>query len=365
MVLGQTQVDVVDRQRSFPATSETTTLPPAQDGAPVTTRMLPSIARGAALAALGVAAVTTAAVHTATAAAPPRAAVQLVVPAGVHTMVVDMAGSSSGNGVLCTVVGGYGGRTIATVPVTPGETLEYNVASSFAGAGPNGNSSDLRRAPYGLADRIVVAGGGGWNVEHAAIDVVSGNCTGQCSGPGIGGDGGAPAGRAGNGLASGCPYPGGHGGGATQDAGGAGGAVCSFGGSGTSGGFGSFGSPGGSGRRLDGRRVRCGRKAQGHGQAQSRREREALHHDTTAVASTSELKAPRAAGELSQGAVHPVPGGGIDIRRVRHEIDTRSTRLRARHHLWFSGGQPGRLSPALAAVAATSSATAPGWSSWR
>ena len=177
-----------------------------------------------------------------------KRASQYVVPAGVHSIVVDMAGSNGGNGVLCTVVGGYGGRTTATIPVTPGEVLEGNVASSFAGAGPSGNSTDLRRSPYTLDDRIMVAGGGGWNSQYAAKDFASGNCTGLRIGPGIGGDGGAPSGLPGNGLPDGCPFPGGHGGGgASQSAGGAGGTVCSFGGSGTPGGFGFFGAPGGSG----------------------------------------------------------------------------------------------------------------------
>lgn len=75
--------------------------------------------------------------------------------------------------------GGLGGYIAATVTVTPGETLRIYVGqqptSAFLGGWPNGGnggsgtnkgrggggSSDVRRAPFALADRLVIAGGGG------------------------------------------------------------------------------------------------------------------------------------------------------------------------------------------------------------
>ena len=120
-----------------------------------------------------------------------------VVAAGVTAVTVDMAGSI-GKGGFCDQVAGFGGRTTATIPVTPGETLQINVAASqFSGV--SGNSSDVRRAPYGLEDRLVVAGGGGWNADHAGQDIL-GNCTGLRTGPGLGGYGGGLVGVAAHGA---------------------------------------------------------------------------------------------------------------------------------------------------------------------
>ena len=133
--------------------------------------------------------------------------------------------------------------------MTPGETLQINVAASqFSGV--SGNSSDVRRAPYGLEDRLVVAGGGGWNADHAGQDIL-GNCTGLRTGPGLGGDGGGLLGVAGHGAPPGCGFPGGEaGGGGTQSFGGGGGAPCGAGGPGPDGAFGFHGLSGGSGTAV-------------------------------------------------------------------------------------------------------------------
>src|SRR3990172_96405 len=48
-----------------------------------------------------------------------------VVPKGVTSITVDMAGGSGGN--VTTAIGGKGGRVQCTVPVTPGETLQIYV----------------------------------------------------------------------------------------------------------------------------------------------------------------------------------------------------------------------------------------------
>ena len=128
-----------------------------------------------------------------------------IVPAGVTSIDVDVyggAGGTSYNGGI----GGAGGRVQSTLVVVPGQTLNlyvggvgqngnntggpvlggYNgggdgnsVFSAFGGGG--GGASDIRFTPYTLADRILVAGGGG----------------------GAGSDGGATNGGAGGGLIGG------------------------------------------------------------------------------------------------------------------------------------------------------------------
>ena len=86
-----------------------------------------------------------------------------VVAAGVTAVTVDMAGSI-GKGGFCDQVAGFGGRTTATIPVTPGETLQINIAASqFSGV--SGNSSDW------YPPRAVRPGGpagrrGRWRVER-------------------------------------------------------------------------------------------------------------------------------------------------------------------------------------------------------
>ena len=124
-----------------------------------------------------------------------------VVPAGVTSLTVDAYGASGGNGAGSpAVAGGLGGRTTATIPVTPGETLKVVVGGagqSWAGsetalggsngggdagdasAGGGGGASDVRQGGAGLPARVVVAGGGG-----------GGGAGGHCDGVGTGGDGG-------------------------------------------------------------------------------------------------------------------------------------------------------------------------------
>jgi hypothetical protein len=168
-----------------------------------------------------------------------------VVPAGVKSATFDVV-AAIGQGGACDRTAGYGGETKATIPVTPGETLQINVGDSYYGEVASGNSSDVRRGAFKLGDRLIVAGGGGYSADLSGTDS-SGNCTGLRGGPGQGGDGGAPAGYAGNGEV-GCTYPGGNGGGGgTHAAGGAGGAICGPGGAGSPGVFGTGGAPGGPG----------------------------------------------------------------------------------------------------------------------
>ncbi len=131
-----------------------------------------------------------------------------VVPPGVTSLTVDAFGASGGSGTGSpAVAGGLGGRTTATISVTPGETLKVVVGGAGqswggvdtalggsngggdagdASAGGGGGASDVRQGGAGLADRVVVAGGGG-----------GGGGGHHCDGFGTGGDGGGDAPTAG------------------------------------------------------------------------------------------------------------------------------------------------------------------------
>jgi hypothetical protein len=151
--------------------------------------------------------------------------------------------------------GGLGGRITATIPVTPGETLDIFVggAGDYGGlyAGYNGGgeggsayscsgicgwggggASDVRQGGDSLADRVVVAGGG----AGAGTDYRTGGYL-------TGGYGGGKVGSAGEGSGGS-----GGGGAGTQSSGGSGGhggkKGCCRGGGGASGALGQGGSGG-------------------------------------------------------------------------------------------------------------------------
>ncbi len=160
-----------------------------------------------------------------------------IVPAGVTAATFDVLADHGKD--WCPHTGGLGGETIATIPVTPGETLQIDVGSAYYGS-PSFNASEVRRGAFALTDRIIVAGGGG-----SAADEAGQNLDGTCatSGPGFGGYGGDPDGANGSGV-TGSGSPGGvGGGGATQTSGGFGGGSVGGG----SGGAGTFGIGGGAG----------------------------------------------------------------------------------------------------------------------
>ena len=107
------------------------------------------------------------------AAAPASAATQTwgtpgsydwVVPAGVTSATFDLfGGSGSGAGAS---IGGKGGETVATIAVTPGETLQINVGvgdpvGQVGGSGFGGEGSDVRQGGTAVANRVLVAGAGG------------------------------------------------------------------------------------------------------------------------------------------------------------------------------------------------------------
>ncbi len=108
------------------------------------------------------------------------------VPVGVTQLEIEVWGAQGGaNWVNNTNFGGY---TKGTLAVTPGEVLQifvggqptttaggYNGGGAGDGAGKGGGGgTDVRRAPYSLNDRIVVAGGGGGAGYWSNLHVVGG-----------------------------------------------------------------------------------------------------------------------------------------------------------------------------------------------
>jgi hypothetical protein len=153
-------------------------------------------------------------------------------------------GSVPGAGLSGLGLGGLGGEVRATLAVRPGEILAINVGGrpigvfgfvggwngggaagfssqvTFDGAG-GGGASDVRRKPFGLSDRLLVAGGGGGGGGAGSGDQVGYAPLGD----GDGGAGGGGAGRNGQpagsgGCAVGPPGFAGQGGGGTSSAGG-------------------------------------------------------------------------------------------------------------------------------------------------
>jgi hypothetical protein len=112
------------------------------------------------------------------------------VPEGVTQLTISAAGAMGGDAEDRT--GGYGGHIDATIDVVPGEVLQVNVGgpgSTFTGSGvggwngggdgdgsgggisgSGGGATDIRRAPYELEGRLVVAGGGGGGAGGAAVE---------------------------------------------------------------------------------------------------------------------------------------------------------------------------------------------------
>ena len=95
------------------------------------------------------------------------------VPDNVDTLTVTLYGAAGGS---YSLPGGQGGVISSTFPVTAGEVLyiytggqgQTGASAGFNGGGvgsnygsSGGGATDIRRSPYGLANRLVVAGGGG------------------------------------------------------------------------------------------------------------------------------------------------------------------------------------------------------------
>lgn len=220
-----------------------------------------------------------------------------VVPPGVTRLRVEAWGAQGGiYDIAQCQTGGFGGYTRSDIAVTPGETLRVYVGGrgsdlfadsgdarfeggfngggdgrtdTVAGSRGGGGASDVRRAPYELTDRLVVAGGGGGAGNFAGVGPSGGAGGGPVAAPGEpspngggGGtlvDGGSPGttdgtpfavatagmfGQGGNGgYTSGTgAYTGGGGGGGWYGGGGGGGGDSAPGGGG--GGGSSYGPPG-------------------------------------------------------------------------------------------------------------------------
>jgi Glycine rich protein len=194
------------------------------------------------------------------------------VPPGVSSLTVAVYGAQGG-GLPEGSTGGLGGHATATLTVSSGQILQVNVggaggpvsspvpnggfnggATGGVGGAPatgagGGGASDVRQAPFELADRLLIGGGGGGSgnanggaggglTGGADSDVESGKGGTQAAG----GDGGASGGTAGSlGLGGAGSSSSGSGG-----AGGGGGLYGGGGGAGFSGGFTGSGG-GGSG----------------------------------------------------------------------------------------------------------------------
>jgi Ca2+-binding RTX toxin-like protein len=142
------------------------------------------------------------------------------VPAGVTQATFDLYGAQGAGIASVDEAGGLGGRATATIPVTPGASIQVNVGGqglnetggfnggggAISGGAGGGGASDIRIGGTALTDRVLVAGGGG----GAGVDF----CTGDGA---AGGGGGGLTGSPG----SGTECEGGvGGGGGTQTAGG-------------------------------------------------------------------------------------------------------------------------------------------------
>ena len=177
--------------------------PSLTEGAEVARRPRPSLVRRAALAVVGLSTLAFAAPASATTETfnHTGAAQTWTVPAGVTSATFDLYGAQGAGLDFPAFAPGLGGRAMATIPVTPGASIEVNVGGQavsrpggFNGGGDGGGdrnpfggggASDIRIGGTDLDDRVLVAGGGG------------GAGGGFCGNLVSGGDGGGESGDAG------------------------------------------------------------------------------------------------------------------------------------------------------------------------
>lgn len=119
-----------------------------------------------------------------------------IVPTGVTQVTIEALGAQGTTGGAGGEAGGMGGRVEATIAVVPGETLRVFVGgqAGFNGGGAGGmgglanpggaggGGSDVRRAPYGLGDRLIVAGGGGGGGGRNGLNLGPGGAGGGLMG---------------------------------------------------------------------------------------------------------------------------------------------------------------------------------------
>jgi hypothetical protein len=137
------------------------------------------------------------------------------VPTGVDSATFTVEGAQGGTNAIGSA-GGRGGKVSAVLPLTPGQVMQVNVGGPGNSAGGlnsgagGGGSSDVRDGLFGLADRLLVAGGGGG----------AGGVSGQTNRRDVGGAGGWGGGGGGT---AGTPHGAGAGDGGTTTTYGAGG----------------------------------------------------------------------------------------------------------------------------------------------
>ena len=177
------------------------------------------------------------------------------VPAGVFSIVVDMEGAEGSRTTNYGNRGGYGGKVVADVAVTPGQTIyvyvggwpgDNNTNGGYNGgnytnaccgyAYGGGGGTDIRIGGTGFANRVLVAGGGGGGGYLCGTDGSRG------------GNGGGLTGEAGY-YCSSTGNTGYTGRGGSQNAGGAAGGTwcCPIAGTLGNGGYGSYRGGGGGG----------------------------------------------------------------------------------------------------------------------
>ena len=149
---------------------------------------------------------------------------QWVVPEGVTSAQFDVFGAGAPNSDGAGRRGGKGGRTLSTVAVTPGSTVNITVGGTpddtcltgqtlpggFNGGGAGGSqstcggfggggASDVRIGGNALANRAVIAGGGGGMCNGSLFTDHGGDGGGETGGTGTGPTGGAGGGQSGGG----------------------------------------------------------------------------------------------------------------------------------------------------------------------
>jgi hypothetical protein len=148
-----------------------------------------------------------------------------IVPGNVTEIHVVALGGNGGGCSSGSCYGGYGGRVSADIPVTPHQRLAVFVGGDATDGGFNGGgkgvvggyggggASDVRSGGHALADRILVAGGGGGagGNSDGSGDIGGGSGGGLTGGDGDGGSSGANGGGGGGGTQS-TGGTGGHGG---------------------------------------------------------------------------------------------------------------------------------------------------------
>ena len=123
------------------------------------------------------------------------------VPAGVFAISVDMEGAEGSRNTNYNNRGGYGGKAVATVAVTPGQTVYIYVGGwpgnsqssggyngggnqfySTSMANSGGGATDIRMGGTGLNNRVLVAGGGGGGGFNCGTDGSRGGDGGAATG---------------------------------------------------------------------------------------------------------------------------------------------------------------------------------------